>query len=125
VCEREREREREKEREREMHNRSHKTMDLYMSAVEEAADTWTQVRKIPRYELVVGKALFRHIFALAPQAIDLYSFGEELTNDPYNRAGASPSNFVPDELYELPSFQRHAMGVIMTLGSVIMMIDDE
>jgi hypothetical protein len=35
------------------------SMSLYMNAIEEAADTWETVRKIPDYELVVGKVLFR------------------------------------------------------------------
>jgi hemoglobin-like flavoprotein len=79
---------------------------------------------IPRYELVVGRALFRHIFALVPQAVGMYSFGEIVKDTADSRDG-SPIIDIPEEMYELPSFQQHAMGVVATLGSVIMMMTGE
>ena len=93
-------------------------MDLYMQAVEQAADTWAAVRRIPDYELVFGKALFRHLFTLAPHAVDLFSFGEMVTGQ---KIGPF-TTMIPEELYELPQFRLHAMGVVTTLGTVIMMM---
>ena len=35
------------------------TMEIYVAAVQKAAKTWADIRTIPDYSLVVGKALFK------------------------------------------------------------------
>jgi len=34
-------------------------MEIYIFAIERAADTWAAIRQIPDYNLVVGRALFQ------------------------------------------------------------------
>ena len=35
------------------------TMEIYLSAIEKAAETWEIIQAIPNYETVVGELLFR------------------------------------------------------------------
>lgn len=88
-------------------------MDIYVSAIEQVAETWGLVRRISNYELVVGEALFRNIFELAPPALSLYSFGERPD-------GSLEENL--DAVLDLPSFHSHATSVVAMLGAVIGMM---
>eukprot|EP00529_Nitzschia_sp_RCC80_P028220 CAMPEP_0113446420 /NCGR_PEP_ID=MMETSP0014_2-20120614/3696_1 /TAXON_ID=2857 /ORGANISM="Nitzschia sp." /LENGTH=267 /DNA_ID=CAMNT_0000337509 /DNA_START=1008 /DNA_END=1808 /DNA_ORIENTATION=+ /assembly_acc=CAM_ASM_000159 len=102
-------------------------MQIYVRAIEDVAETWSSIRQIPDYEIVVGEALFRHLFELEPTAVKLYSFGWE------NNGGESDvtstdndSSKVPvvdiDTILQAPRFKVHAIGVVAMLGAVVGMM---
>jgi hypothetical protein len=88
-------------------------MKLYFHAVEAAAESWDIVKSLPDYRILVGELLFRQIFELAPAAMSLYHFGNGL--DCTQRS-------VPDMVYAMPSFKRHAERVVETLEAALTMM---
>lgn len=99
------------------------SMEIYVSAIEKVAKSWTLVRRIPNYELVIGEALFRNVFELIPHVLALYTFGERAADDKINYRRLSAQSL--EEILQRPAFRTHATGVVAMLGAVIgMMIDN-
>lgn len=92
------------------------TFELYIRACKKAADTWIEVQKIPDYETVVGTMLFQEIFEIAPQALEMYSFGEDFVQGHCT---------VPTEIFALHSFKVHAQAVVQMLESVVGMMNSD
>jgi hemoglobin-like flavoprotein len=86
-----------------------------MTATEVVIKSWALVTAIENYEEVAGELLFRKIFAIAPQALFLFSFGEEhkdKTQDEINM----------DKIYASDGFKKHATGVIKTVNAAVGML---
>lgn len=123
-------------------------MEIYVQAIEQAANTWGIIRRIPDYEMVVGMALFKNIFELAPAALEMYSFAKDWKGKPNttrsknnfnkNTSNTSHENMdtlcvtssalnydIPSFIFESAAFRTHATGVVTTMGMVVqMMIGD-
>jgi hemoglobin-like flavoprotein len=92
-------------------------MKLYYHALEAAAESWDIVKAMPDCQNLVGELLFRQIFTLAPAAISLYHFSDDLD---------CPQHSVPDMVYVMPSFKRHTKHVVETLEAALtMMLGDD
>lgn len=79
------------------------------SSTQRVIDSWNVIKSIPNYKEVAGVLLFRRIFALAPEAHDLFRF----TN------GFEPNS---EELFESERLIEHGKGVIETLEAAIEML---
>uniref|UniRef100_A0A7S3LFH6 Globin domain-containing protein n=2 Tax=Amphora coffeiformis TaxID=265554 RepID=A0A7S3LFH6_9STRA len=89
-------------------------MEIYIFAIERAADTWAAIRQIPDYNLVVGRALFQNLFALDPRALSLYRFGSAAKS---TTSGSSDNAL--KTIFESPAFERHTTAVVAMLGAVL------
>lgn len=75
---------------------THPLTQVEMTLIE---DTWAQVASLGAQE--VGVILFKQIFTIAPQALQLFSFKDEA------------------DLYESPNLKKHALGVVKAVGLAV------
>ena len=105
-------------------------MEIYTSAIEAAAASWSFITSnVADYDIVAGRLLFQNIFGLAPHAIKLYRFGRGYRPIYPDNNGDSKGPIVPtlpEEMYENPVFKMHASLVVSTLETTIkLMIGDQ
>eukprot|EP00978_Attheya_sp_CCMP212_P020942 scaffold60641_cov34-Attheya_sp.AAC.1 len=72
-------------------------------------DSWKLITEIDNYEEVAGVILFRKIFAIAPEAHDLFRFTKEF----------EPNS---EELFASERLKKHGAGVVSTLDIAICML---
>ena len=109
-------------------------MGINFGEVEKAAETWGMIRRIPDYEMVVGTALFKNLFKLAPQALEMFSFAKDwddssksstTKNSNSSNSATKLDHGIPQFIFESAAFRTHATGVVTTLGPVIQMMIGE
>lgn len=72
-------------------------------------DSWKLITAIDNYEEVAGVLLFRKIFAIAPEAHDLFRFAKDF----------EPNS---EELFASARLKKHGAGVVSTLNTAIGML---
>jgi hemoglobin-like flavoprotein len=84
----------------------HHYAEISFTAVDAVDRSWSSIREIPNYEVVVGERLFRKLFEVTPRASNLFAFG--LVDG--------------DNLAENLLFKRHAQDIIHLLDEVVNML---
>eukprot|EP00980_Cylindrotheca_fusiformis_P006964 scaffold1469_cov119-Cylindrotheca_fusiformis.AAC.8 len=80
-------------------------------SIELVSSSWAKVKEVPEYEKNLGQLMFRRIFDLQPDATAFFPFAEGYSFD-------------DEEMYESIMFEKHIVGVVLSIDAAVGLLEN-